>query len=412
MTEEVLADAPAMAESPLQQRREDAEEFVLEIAAALHAAGTPSHRLEATVDGLFSALGLQGIVFAQPTSLMLEIDGRTRLLRVEPRDVALDELIALDRIARDLGAGQLHVSDARAALARLRRTPPRWGLITRLSAWAGAAGAAAVFFGGGATEVLLSALLSFLIGLAVDRVPARADASRILPLVGAVFVTASANLVGSVLPLRVDAVVISGLIMLLPGFTLTVGLTELATRHLASGTARLAAAGISLLQMAVGITLGQAIASHIRPILLAPPVLPDDTITRPLAILAAAVSFLVLFRGREKDLPAIVGIAFLAVSGTSFGAWMLGPEIAPFIGAVAVGTVSNLHARIKDLPSQVLLVPGIILLVPGSLGLRGVSAVVSGSGGMVDSMRMFIVGATLTAGILAANALVPPRRAL
>lgn len=395
-------------ESPARLDWTQSAELVVDLAAALHAAGAPAHRLEATVDAVSRSLGVRVAVFAQPTSVYLDLEGKTRMLRVEPRDVALADLVAIDRLARRVESGELLPARARVELAELMARPKAWSKTTTAAASAGTAAAAAIFFGGGALELLLAALLSSLIGFA----PARLAA--LMPLSAAIAVGLSARLAASLLPIRADIVLLAGLIVMLPGFTLTTGLTELATRHLASGTARLSAAAVTLLQLGVGVGLASAIAGRLGIVALpAPPLALPDPWTQALALTVAALSFLVLFRARARDLPAILGVAFLAVHATRLGGELLGVQAAPFLGALAVGLAANIHARLRDVPALVLLVPGLILLVPGSLGFSGIRALVSDGGGdLLDGARMLLVGASLATGLLAANALLPPRRAL
>lgn len=55
--------------------------------------------------------------------------------------------------------------------------------------------------------------------------------------------------------------------------------------------------------------------------------------------------------------------------------------------------------------------------MPGSLGFRGIQALVeggshAGTAPLLDGARMLLVAASLAAGVLAANALLPPRREL
>ena len=52
-------------------------------------------------------------------------------------------------------------------------------------------------------------------------------------------------------------VTIAALIAMLPGMTLTNAMTELATRNLVSGTARMMSALIVLLELALGVALGE-----------------------------------------------------------------------------------------------------------------------------------------------------------
>ncbi len=395
-------------ESPARLDWTQSAELVVDLAAALHAAGAPAHRLEATVDAVSRSLGVRAAVFAQPTSVYLDLDGKTRMLRVEPRDVALADLVEIDRLARRVESGETLPAQARLELAERMAHPKTWSKVTTAAASAGTAGAAAVFFGGGALELVLSAALSAAVGFA----PARLSA--LMPLTAAIGVGLIARLASTQLPIRADIVLLAGLIVLLPGFTLTTGLTELATRHLSSGTARLSAAAVTLLQLGVGIGLASAIAGRLglQSLPVAALASPEPW-TQALALTVAALSFLVLFRARARDLPAILGVAFLAVHATRLGGELLGAQSAPFLGALAVGLAANVHARLRDVPALVLLVPGLILLVPGSLGFSGVRALVSDGGGdLLDGARMLLVGASLATGLLAANALLPPRRAL
>ncbi len=382
-------------------------QLLVEMTEALHRAGAPAHRLEATVTAVGRALAVQTAVFATPTSVFLEVSGHTRLLRVEPQEVALADVVAVDRVARDLIEGRCSLGQARGRLCAIRQARPPWGRLAQRVAWAGVGGSAAVFFGGSGPEVVLAALLSGVVGALPGRL------GNLLPLVASAVVYTVARAAAPLLGTDLDVVLLAGLVVLLPGFSVTVGLTELATRNLAAGSARLSGAGVTLLQLGVGVELGRALTARLLPGVALPATgLPLGPGSEGLAILAAAVSFLVLFRARWPDLPAIAAVALLAVQGTRLGAAALGADGAPFVGALAVGLAANLHARIRDVPALTLLVPGIILLVPGSLGFRGVSALVEGQGSLLDAARMFLVGASLVAGVLTANALLPPRRAL
>ena len=64
---------------------------------------------------------------------------------------------------------------------------------------------------------------------------------------------------------------LGGLVVLLPGLTLTTALSELATRHLASGAARLSGAFITFLSIVFGVAFGNlflGVPFHFTPELL------------------------------------------------------------------------------------------------------------------------------------------------
>jgi uncharacterized membrane protein YjjP (DUF1212 family) len=55
-----------------------------------------------------------------------------------------------------------------------------------------------------------------------------------------------------------------GIITLLPGLTVTVAMTELASRHLSSGSVRLSAAFIVFASMAFGVALGTTVVTELH----------------------------------------------------------------------------------------------------------------------------------------------------
>ncbi len=88
--------------------------------------------------------------------------------------------------------------------------------------------------------------------------------------------------------------------------------------------------------------------------------------------------------------------------------------IAAFAGALAVGLFANGYARFRDRPATVLLLPGLLVLVPGSIGYRALSAFTEQNAitGLETAFQMLLVAAALVGGMLTANAILPPRRAL
>ena len=64
--------------------------------------------------------------------------------------------------------------------------------------------------------------------------------------------------------LDVFVVIMSSLIVLIPGLGLTIAVTELSTDHLASGSARLSGALITLLKLSLGVLIGTVIVGRFR----------------------------------------------------------------------------------------------------------------------------------------------------
>jgi uncharacterized membrane protein YjjB (DUF3815 family) len=202
-------------------------------------------------------------------------------------------------------------------------------------------------------------------------------------------------------------------IVLVPGLTLTTAVTELATRDLVSGTARLMGAGLIFLEIAFGVALGWQVTKLLpAPIASAPA--PLGAFTFVIALILSPLALSVLLRAHPRDIGWILLAGATGVGGFRAGAYVLGPELGTLIGALLVGAGSNLYARIFDRPAAVPQVPGIILLVPGSIGFGSLSRLIERDvvSAIETAFNMGLVAVALVTGLLVANLIVPPRKAL
>ncbi|HEX6200026.1 MAG TPA: threonine/serine exporter family protein, partial [Thermoanaerobaculia bacterium] len=275
--------------------------------------------------------------------------------------------------------------------------------------------AAAYFFRGGWPEIAASGALGLGIGLLSRLASGRPALARVFePLAATLAAAVTTALAASAGGLSTFVVVLAGLIVLIPGFTLTVAITELATRHLVAGSARLAGAGAVLFGLVFGVAVGTTLAEGLlgTPPALEPAPPPGEVLW--LALLVAAAGLTVLFRARPRDFGWIFAAGLVAVEGVRLGRLLLGPELGAFLGAFLVGAAGNLVARWLHRPAALLQVPGLILLVPGSLGFRSLSSLLHRDvlSGVHTAFEMTLVAIALTTGLLLAGLVAPPRRAL
>jgi uncharacterized membrane protein YjjP (DUF1212 family) len=393
--------------------------FLVALGELLHAHGAPAMRLEEALSECCAKLGIVGQFFSTPTSLLFGFGAgahqRVHMTRVDPADVDLGRLADLDIVITGITSGEMDVEDGLRRVQDIKKATrryPRWALVPSFSL---AAGTAACFFTGTPLDILVSFLTGALIGALALIVGSRRRAVLVFETIAA----AISALIGTATALAwPDAthgvITVSGIIILVPGLTLTVALSELANRHLAAGTARLAWAAMIFLSIALGVGIGSHLARvmefHGGPLSFEE--IPDWTTL--LALLFAPVAFAVLFRARRRDLPWVLLAGWIGFVGARIGANLVGPHQGVFIGALAVGLTSNIFARIKHLPASIMQVPGIMLLVPGSIGFRSMKSFLSRDVllGMESAFEMAQVGGALVGGLLFANALLRPRRSL
>ncbi|MEO8502761.1 MAG: threonine/serine exporter family protein [Acidobacteriota bacterium] len=391
--------------------------LVLRLGKALHTYGYPSPLLESALGRITERFGLESQFFSTPTSLFCAFGGlehqRTYLLRVDPGDVDLGKLAQLqETIDRSL-SGAISPAEAGREVERIVASVPIYPPWLSILAVGLAAGGAALFTGGGLRELAVSILLGLLTAGCGELAGRQKWAPGILQAVAsAVVAFAAAAAAYFAAPVSVYIITLAGLIVLLPGFTLTVSLVELATRHLASGTARLMGALITFLAIGFGVAAGRLLAAQaFGPIPSAIP-LPPPGWAEWLAFLIAPLSFTVLLRAAPRDAPWIVLVGFIAVESGRLGSNVAGPELGMFVGALAVSLTSALYTRLRHRPAEILLVPGIFLLVPGSIGFRSVEQLLGKDVvvGVETAFRMVFVAVALMAGMLIGNGLVPRRR--
>lgn len=392
--------------------------FVLELARGLHRYGTPAHRLEEAIEVVCRRLDLHVEVFSTPTTIIMSFGNpaelRTRMMRVETGELNMSKLAAVDELADAVVAQKISAADGITRLAEIMGRAPQYGAVPTVLANGVSAGGLAVFFGGGWRDVIAAACIGILLGLVGLFVKATTDRARMFELLGATIAAFAASATARLIsPISASLVTIASLIVLLPGMTLTVAMTELATKNLISGTARLMSSLIVLLELVVGVALGERLAAglwripHLKPMAL-------GEYAQWIALACSAVAVSIVAKARPRVIGWIAAACAVGYLGTRYGTRWLGPQLGVLIGAFAMGCLGNLYARVLQRPAQVVLVPAVLLLVPGSLGFRGMNAMlardtVSG----VDTMfAMFISATALVGGLLLANAVVSPRRVL
>ena len=395
----------------------DAIGFILRLGKALHGNGYAAHRLEEVLGAVAQQMHLEAQFFSTPTAISAafgpEDDQRTFLLRVEPGGVDLGKMAALDRVTLHVMAGKLTPVEGSAMINAINVAPPRYGPALMTFAYALASAGAARFLGGGPTEILVAAAIGLVIGLLSLAVERARPAGRVFePVAAFVAVVLAQGVAHLIAPHSVFIATLAGLIVLIPGLTLTVAMTELATRHLASGTARLSAAVMVFLTIIFGVALGNGIMDQVfgtAPVAEPPPM---PVWTELVALAVAPVGFAILLRAEPYDIGWIALAGWLAFLGARVGAVVVGPNLGGFVGALVVGVASNVYALVRDRPSQILVVPGVLLLVPGSIGFRSLASLLDRQVvvGVETAFTMALVASGIVAGLLIANIVVPRKK--
>ena len=389
---------------------------MLRLARALHAYGYSAQRLEDILGATADRLGLAGHrFFSMPTQIMAafgpEERQRTHLLRVEPGEVNLGKVASLEQLSLDVAQGRTSPEEGMARIDRIVAAPSPYGPGLVTLAHGILSGAVCQFLGGGWREIVVATVLGLGLGLLAIYAASHARVGRVFESLAAFLLsTAAIGLAKLVGPMSVFLATLAGLIVLMPGLLLTTAITELATRHLASGTLRMSSAFMTLLGIVFGVALGTRLGTMIfgAPLSAVPAVLPEWAPF--VAIVLAASCSVVILRADPRDSPWIVAAGLLGVLAGRFGAVELGPELGMFVAAFGVAMASAAYERWRNRPAPVVLVPGILLLVPGSIGYLSMSSLMERNtvAGIDTAFTMVLTAVSLVAGLLIAGVVVPP----
>jgi len=387
---------------------------VVSLSTKLLSYGLPVHRVEESVVRLADAFQQRATVMALPTTISITLSGQEdttfHMVRGAPSSIHLGRLSALHELVGSVERGEL---DAQGALCRIELITNNLGEPhpLRKLACAGLVGAGgARLLGGETADSWCAGGLAMGVAALAMAASRNAEITRVEPVIAATCVTLACSALAhaSIIPHPL-IVTLSALLVLLPGLTLTLAAVELGTGHLVCGSARLVGAAMTFMQLGFGVLLGVRLGalSALTPVAPAQPA----AWLEALGAAALAVGFCGLLSVSRRDawLTGVV-CSFAWLASRMLGAWQ-GPEPALLLAAIGVGLFSNVFARVKARPSNVLLVPGISMLVPGSLGLLSISSAL-----LHDPQRAWTALAHLLAltmalstGVLVAAALAPPR---
>jgi uncharacterized membrane protein YjjP (DUF1212 family) len=409
-----------MKSSLFQKRRR----FLIRLAKTLHQCGTPAYQLEGHLVKVSETLDLGGSFLISPTSITCvfwSVDDRENqeqsyIGRVQPGDLDLGLLARTDELVEELCSGQRDLDDALLRLEEITNKPHPYSGWAIFAAFGLASAAFSMLMGTSWADVIASFVLGCsMYGLILwgEKVPRIQTALEPLAAIVAAF---GASAISFVEPsINMALVVLSTIIVFIPGLALTVGLSELAARDLISGTVRVMDALMVLFKLYFGAFLGFALAS-----VLLGNAEPTEAVKLPnwsgwLAVLVLSFSLMILFKIRLKDAPWGIAAGFLGHGVSIWASATFGNALGIFFAALVLGIYANLYARWRKAPAAIVLLQGIVVLVPGSKLYMGLNTAISGKEILhIEQIgsQSFLILMSLVAGLIFANIIADPRRSL
>lgn len=396
--------------------------FIIRLGKALHKLGSTAYRLEDNLLSIAKFLDIRASFIITPTALTFilsddEDDQQyNHLVRVTPGEIDLGSLARIDELVDELINGERTLEEAIDRLKEVNKKPPPYGVFLTFLAFGASSGAFAMLMHTSWNDVFWATLLGFVTFLFVVWAERSRRVTELLEPLSALTASLLASAISLIDPsINIPMVILSTIIVFIPGLSLTVGLSELAARHLMSGTARIMDSVMVLFKLYFGGVLGMALGKLMWGEVTFVPPEAMPTWTSWLAVTILSISLVILFRARLKDAPWGIISGYIAFGASVWASAYLGIALGAFVGAFALGLYSNLFSRIMNLPSSIVRLLGLVVLVPGSKVYIGLNSLVSGQQ-MLDvadlGSQTFLIFMSLVAGIIFSNVALPHRKTL
>jgi uncharacterized membrane protein YjjP (DUF1212 family) len=397
--------------------------FILKLGKMLHKYGSPSFRLETYLNEIAEYLGVHASFISTPTSLTIVLwsdrheEEYNHAARMQPGELDMNSLSLTDELANQLLASEVSLADADQRLDEIDATPSPYS--QGLTAWAFSlsTSAFAMLMGAGWPDVICSGFLGFIVYVWT----LWAVRSKRVNLMLEPLASFSVGLAACTINFYLDAgfniwlIILSSLIILVPGLSLTMGLAELSSRNLVSGSARIMDAIMQLFKLYFGAFLGISLGYQLfgqQEINMAYSL---PSWVNWLGVLMLSIGLLAIFRTRLKHIPWAIASTFIAYGASTFSSVYLENGLGAFVGAFSLGVFANLFSRIANAPSTIVAMHGLIVLVPGSKTYIGLNAFISGQEFIKAEdigQETFMILMSLVAGLIFANVVMPTRKVL
>ncbi len=390
--------------------------FILRFGRALHAVGAPAHTLEGTMQDMCQLFGIKGSIVSLPTAIFSSFsygdEEVTKIERVDPMGVNLGKLSKVDGVARDVIQGAITFEEGSDRLHDILNSSDPYGKRIRVLFFLFSTAGFMILFGGTWGDFLATVIVGVIIGL-ISLLRPYGFIKELFETIVAFVAALCAYLLLKLMPgLNIGVVILSSLIIFMPGLFITIAISEIATQNLTSGTSRLVGGIMILLKLTFGVFIGSKIATWFH---YAPVPYEFDTIPGWVAFISLPITALmstVNFKAERSDWKWMTLAGVYGYGCSKIGSHYLGPELGMFFGGACVGAMSNIFARVMNRPSSIFQFPGIILLVPGSVGYRSMNYLFEKDlvGGLDMGFSMITLVMALVVGTFLGNTLIKPRQ--
>lgn len=405
-------------DSDEERRFETVCRFVVKMGTMVHGYGPQAQRLESYLSRITKALGYTGVFHSTPASLVFafkrhdELWHKIHVVSTPGTGYNLAKLAAVSELVDAVEKGQVDITEATASLAEIDALPPPYNSYIIALGYSLCGAGFAGFLRGSWGDIVLSAILSIVVFSIVYLTRNASErAASWVPFLCSFVAGVPAAAANHLLPeTQAYLVTLAAIIYLIPGFSISMGVIELTSRHVLSGMTNLMNGLSCLILLFAGAWTGITLTGLLLPVINTAHTAVSAWLVGPFAIMLAAGLCLVFQTPRRDLLPALAGCA-VAYAGILLGEWIQGSNLGNFLGTTMALVFANIWSDRANRPTSIVLLPAVVFMVSGSIGFRGLVSLSAGNTtlGLEEFMHMFVVAATIAVGLVVGNSLSRPR---
>jgi uncharacterized membrane protein YjjP (DUF1212 family) len=386
--------------------------FIMDLGKALHYYGLAAHEIESLLRELARKFSMEGHFFCTPTQIIAnfnvsEDESIYSIERVEPGGINLGLLQRTYELSQRIINDRISIEDAKIKIKAILNSKPFYSNKVIILSYALLSACIALLICNSFFELWISIFLGLIVGLVNSLISLDQKFYGLEEfLISFIVSLLSCTLFIYFPEFSILKTSLASILIFVPGLTVTTALTELTTRNLVAGTARLMSALILFLKIIFGLILGFYFLKYIDPsIVLSLEVKNEIGDFWILGLLFTPLAFTVLLNARMKDIWGITISSFLAYLPSYFLKPYFNPATISFLSAFLIGISGNIYSKVFNRVLALYMVPGLLLIVPGSIGLKGFSSLVFKDTleGINGASEMFLIATSIAVGILVSN---------
>ena len=389
-------------------------DLTTELGYLLAMSGAETFRVEETITRIFSAYAISAEVFAIPNCMTVSFETSdhvpmTRMRRIGHHGTDLDSVERYNALSRKICSEKPDPSIAlewvRNAATSVRKFPFR---ISIFGSIIGASGFILVY-GGGYTDAICAIICGLACGL-ISQLLANWKVNAFFSTIASAFSIAFCAYLYGILGFAVntDGIIISSLMLLVPGLLFTNALRDIIYGDTNSGINRI----VQVLLLGVAIALGTSAAWNVLlPFGCANIVNTPAThsiIFECITTVVACFGFNILFNIHGKG-----GLFCCLGGGITWAVFRIGqvynldPVFACFIATLFAAAYAEIMARIRKYPAISYLVVSIIPLLPGAGVYRTTVCILTGDmdGFTTNAVQTIAIAGAIAVGVLIVSTL-------